>query len=560
MKNPYDDIKHHPSKVVFSGKPLLAVLFVFLGFLVLVPLVRHLTEFSKPDEERWFPVVELWNIHGERSFNLLFEKKAKNPAVTRQTPNLRDHLQALEAGVKDSPFRKRIQKSEQTVLSTVFGKGNSKVVTGKDGWLYYRPAIDALTGRGPFEPEPDSVTKDPDRPLWQEPLPVIAKFAKQLRERNIDLMIVPIPVKPMIETEGLGLSGVIRHPDQERFYQALKDMGITVVDLLPAFAAAKSNGDVFLRQDTHWRAEIAKESARIVSDEIKKLSWYAATEKKPAPVIQSVTRSGIGDLAEMMGTGRFKPEIQTLERVLDPETKTAIEGSLLSPLCVIGDSFVNMYEEPGLGYGSDDEGLIGAGFASHLSDFLKMRPMVLAINGEGATGIRQRFASHPDNVVRSKKLLIWAIASRDFLLSESAANRTGVLWRDVEFNPETEHTPEDPPTTENDGDLLILSGTLKEKSAIEDPQRTSYSEAIYSTVFDNITVLKGEYFDAEAYVFLWAFKDRKLLPSARLEVGKKYRLTLDAMRKHPELSRKTQLDDLLRYDIDRLFAIEVEED
>ena len=167
------------------------------------------------------------------------------------------------------------------------------------------------------------------------------------------------------------------------------------------------------------------------------------------------------------------------------------------------------------------------------------------------------FASLPDNVVRSKKLVIWAIASRDFLLSESAANRAGVVWRDVEFNTEVEELLS-PDTSEPVDDYLILSGVLKDKSAIEDPTQTPYTEAIYAAIFEDIKVVSGEYYDSEAYVFLWAFRDRKLLPTSHLSPGQRYQLKLIPMIKKPELSRKTQLDDVTRFDLDRFFAVEVE--
>ncbi|MDF1753213.1 MAG: hypothetical protein P1U89_10595 [Verrucomicrobiales bacterium] len=561
MKNPYDKIEAHPSEVSFGGWQRFSVIALFIGAIISVPVERFISEFKKDRESRWIPIVEFWNHPNQKSYNHLFEKKSKSDLVTREEPNLRDHLQSFEAGIKESDFRTKVRESEQALWSTLTGKGNNKVVRGKDGWLYYQAAIDAITGRGPLLAEPDSVTKDPDRPVWQEALPVIENFATQLKDRGVDLMIVPIPVKPMIQTEGLGASGIIKHPDQDEFYTRLREVGINVVDLTVDFEHAKANGDVFLKQDTHWRARTAKMAAERVGKEVEKYPWYQKQEKNFSPTFDQVERSALGDLVEMLGLPtdqkEFYPETEIIEKVLDPQTRQSVEGDLTSPISIIGDSFINIFEEPGLGFSDGLEGMIGGGFSSHLAADLKLRLHTLAINGEGATGVRRMFASLPDNVVRSKKLVIWAIASRDFLLSESAANRAGVYWRDVEFNTESE-TIEPPVTDDPESGDLILSGVLKEKSAIQDPTKTAYSEAIYSTIFEGIKVESGEYYDKEAYVFLWAFRDRKFLPSANLQPGKRYRLKLIHMNERPELSRKTQLDDLIRFDLDRLFAIEIE--
>ena len=86
----------------------------------------------------------------------------------------------------------------QGVLSRTLREGNRKTYIGSDGWLYLQAALDSLTGYGPLEPEPDSVAKDPNREPWRSPLDAITKFAAQLDELGVELVLVPIPVKPMI--------------------------------------------------------------------------------------------------------------------------------------------------------------------------------------------------------------------------------------------------------------------------------------------------------------------------------------------------------------------------
>lgn len=564
MKNPYEQIEVHPCRVRL-GKPLkLAMTLLFIGGIGSVPMMRHLSEWGKPEGDRWLPLVEFWNHPNDRSTNLLFEKKTKSPDVTRESPGLRDHLQAFESGVEDSELRRKVQRSQQLWITRIFGEGNRKVIVGREGWLYYQAGVDAVTGRGPFQPEPDSVTRDPDRPVWKEALPVIGKFAGQLRERNIDLMLVPVPVKTMIQPQGLGVSGPVKHPDQDRLYTELRGLGIEVIDLFDCFAVRARESEGFLRQDTHWKPELARLASQRVSDAVREKSWFPG-QGLDLPEIKriAVERSGQGDLVGMLalpGRSReFDPEPVALERVIEVESGVALGGNLFSPISVLGDSFVNIYEDPGLGFGDEaDPGLVGGGFASHLSAELGLRLHVIAINGEGATGVRRAFAALPDNVVRSRKLVIWVLASRDLLLSESPANRAGVIWRDVVFNDQVGEMDVSQPGA-NPSQRLILSGVLREKSAITDPGETPYAEAIYSAVFGDLEVESGEYFDEEAFVFLWAFQNRKLSKTAGLELGKRYRLTLTPLVKEEAIARKTQLDDITRFDIESLWAVEVEQ-
>ncbi|MEO0415066.1 MAG: hypothetical protein AAF226_08960, partial [Verrucomicrobiota bacterium] len=408
--------------------------------------------------------------------------------------------------------RKRVRQTDQSLLLRLFGQGNTKVHVSSSSPLRYQPAIDALTGYGPLKAEPASVMKDPDRQPWNSASSAIRTFHNQLTERGVQLVIVPIPVKPMVSP------APVSHADEAEFYQQLRSEGIQVIDLKPHFTA-----DSFLNQDTHWTAAAAERSAQLVADQLSEFKGPLRTET------EIVQRSHMGDLVGMLDlrdpSQYFSPELQTLKRVIDPETSQPLADSLESPIALIGDSFLNIYEEPGLGFGIqesesalDQSPLIGAGVPSHLAAALGTRLQVIAINGEGATGVRQAFAQLPDNIVRSKKVVIWALASRDLLLAESAAGRAGVRWGDVTFNPTSDASAaETAEVSPSDQTGILMAATLSHKSAITDPEATPYKDAIYSTVFTEVDVFDGDYGEQAIFTFLWAFRDRKLQPDARLE-------------------------------------------
>ena len=73
----------------------------------------------------------------------------------------------FESAAFTEPPRRAVARS---VLTETLREGNRKTVIGNDGWLFFKPAIDGLTGYGPLKSEPDTVAKDPRREPWSGPL------------------------------------------------------------------------------------------------------------------------------------------------------------------------------------------------------------------------------------------------------------------------------------------------------------------------------------------------------------------------------------------------------
>jgi len=111
---------------------------------------------------------------------------------------LREKLSGLEDDFASLPLFEWMRDHDQARLALNYRVGNSRVVVGHDGWLYYRPDLDAVIGKGPFYDEPPSVARAPGLNPWMKPLPVILEFGGQLQERGIELVIVPVPTKAMM--------------------------------------------------------------------------------------------------------------------------------------------------------------------------------------------------------------------------------------------------------------------------------------------------------------------------------------------------------------------------
>lgn len=469
---------------------------------------------------------------------------------------LRDWLARIEKKAKSLPVLEKWRKSDQVLMSRFFGEGNQRVFAGDDGWLYYRSDLEAVFGKGPYYEEPLSVARERFDRKWQSPLPVITAFARELAKRDTGLILVPVPTKAMVCLEGLGLPpGSATHPQLAKVIADLTAEGVEVVDLFDLITSGGTDEARFLKQDTHWTPQVMEAAAREVAARV------ATGAEGGAPLrtrLEAIERESAGDLVGMLDLGDnqklFPPERVALRRVLNADTGAALTSDPASGVTVLGDSFVNIYEDPSLGFGADNELSIGAGFSSHLAAALGRTVHTIAINGGGATAVREAFAGLPADEVKGKNLVIWVLSSRDLLLAEIPARRAGIEWRPVTFN---EATPADPGTKEG---VIELTAVLLERSVIEDPAQTPYASAIYSTVFGKLegagaSGITGE----EIYVFLWAFRERKMEPGAGLVPGNRYKLRLVPMEANPDANRAVRLDDLFRPDLVPFFAAEVEE-
>lgn len=462
------------------------------------------------------------------------------PSPPKPSATLRARLASWEETAKTLPLLEGWRRTDQARLTAALGAGNRRVFAGRDGWLYYRPDLEAVFGKGPGHLEPPSVARERHERAWRPPLPVVRDFAAQLAERGIRLVFVPVPTKPMLCRRGLGLGdGLFLPPAWAEMAEELAEGAVELVDLLPVLAGFGNESERFLRQDTHWTPQAMEAAARAVADRVK--AGAGAAEYGT----EALDRSGRGDLVGMLDLddagAPFPPERVVLRRPrppADPETE--------AELVLLGDSFVNVFDDPELGFGGPGEESIGAGFAAHLSAALGVRIELLAVNGGGASAVREAFAALPPGRLGRVRTVVWVLSARDVLLPELPARRAGIEWREVSLPPPGALRSE--PEPEPADGVRELVATLREKSAIEDPQLTPYADAIYSTLFETAS-------GGELYVFHWAFRRRELEPAAALEEGRRYRLRLVPLdRAGPAAGRATRLDDLFRVDLFPWFA------
>ncbi len=533
MKNPYDEYGAHPDESMMGHHWFAwGAGIVFLVLSTVPPVWRNAYEIFRGDEGS-VPLVELFRYDRDKDGSLF------------------DHLRGIESEFEDAAFTGPPRRELQTVLTAILREGNRKTVIGKDGWLYFKPAIDGLTGYGPLLAEPDTVAKDPTRAPWSGPLPAIVRFGEQLQELGVELVLVPIPVKPMIYPEMLGgeaRESALTHADAARFYKQLESTGaVQVLDLSEPWMQLKRDGtQVFLKQDTHWTPAAMQASAARVAEYLKARPWFGEldasgefTDGEPRDVASR------GDLVEKLdlpdGSKAYGDEVAVgVTQVLGADGEPVSIYDTASPVVLLGDSFTNIFSDEKMGWGA------GAGFAQHLTRQLGMTVDTIAQNGQASTGVRKTLASRPGAVaaMNNKKVVVWAIAARDLFLSETPAREAQVYWDDVEFSTAAAAPVAEAPTPlESDDAALTVRAKLITKSSFANPQDVPYPDALYACEYEVEEVLRGSFEATTFWVFHWAFRERKLLPSSRYEEGDVREMTLVPFAEQTDLQSVNQAND-----------------
>lgn len=375
------------------------------------------------------------------------------------------HLREFERALEENSWiQRRVRPLMQTFWFVTMGETGAKAVRGRDGWLFYRPDLRYLVERPSTHPDHAVRAGDKARPLDASDgaVAVMVRFREQLRERGIELVIVPVPVKPHIYPDRAtrrvtSLSGAWT----TRTYDVLKQLrehGVATVDLRRAFLEARSAdeaarvaGPLYLSQDTHWTPRGVELAAEVVADELRRRRW--APERSKSFRTERVLVNRWGDILEMMQIPALQEAypLQRIEcrQVIDPALGPLIPGPADRPgayqypgqqatILVLGDSFCRIYQYPepaslgehvaedtGPGRSSGTKRLLpgSAGFVSHLALALQSPVDAIVSDGGAATDVRRKLSTHPE-ILEGKRVVIWVLVERDLALGPAA-------WSDV---------------------------------------------------------------------------------------------------------------------------------
>ncbi|HMJ07007.1 MAG TPA: hypothetical protein VK474_12175 [Chthoniobacterales bacterium] len=317
----------------------------------------------------------------------------------------------LAAEVALTEAQQNFQK-ELADRTAALEKRDGSATAGEQGWFFLTSELRFLA-QGPFWGAASAQTgrsrKAPD------PLPAIIDFQRQLHERGIELLLVPVPPKAAIYPEKISSHAQVKATDSapflHAFYDELRAHGVDVLDLTPIFAAARgdeTHGAIYCQSDSHWSGAGCVLAAHAIAERIR--DKFPAITSRQVYAAEWKQATINGDLAALIppNAGRPGPEQLSVRAISDQASGAAVQPDAKSPLLLLGDSHTLAFHE----FLAERAGLV-----DQLAEELGFAPDLIGTRGSGATAVRvslyRRTRSVPGYLAQ-KKVVVWCFAAREF--------------------------------------------------------------------------------------------------------------------------------------------------
>ena len=336
-----------------------------------------------------------------------------------------ENLRQLEKDIELASYAKSYVQPRLQLHLTQRGRvGNKLAIIGKEGWLYYKPGVLHVGGPGVLDADVHaSRQKDAldagEAPTSADPRPAILGFHRALKQRDIRLVLLPIPDKVALAAQHLHNRELHEWPknsDYDALLAELRQAGVAVFDVRKSLGAPPREG-LFLTQDTHWTPNFMQAQAQALARFVGEAATLPAMDA-PALKTMAQTVSRVGDLVDMLklpeGQALFEPNPVTVQQVQDA-AGTPWEPDPKADVLLLGDSFTNIFSLEGMGWG------LAAGLAPHLALSLGRPLDVIAQNDSGAFATRHALARElaaGSDRLAGKRVVIWEFASRELSVGD----------------------------------------------------------------------------------------------------------------------------------------------
>lgn len=244
------------------------------------------------------------------------------------------------------------------------------------------------------------------------PLPRLLELKKYLDSENIQLLVVPIPVKEEIYADklvpGTPADRCVNVNGRE-FIREMLTAGIDVLDLYPALMAARAGDEPlhysYQRYDTHWALPGMLAALEQLAARVTQYSWYASSGAQPGSLqMQETSTVREGDLvAHLPDAEKPKYAADTLAAMKVFKGSEPYKGGKNAPILLMGDSFTGVFE-------SVDQKSGGPGSLLAYATGLDVQ---VVTSWGGGPGVYHRMMKMKKDM-QSKRLVIYMMTARDF--------------------------------------------------------------------------------------------------------------------------------------------------
>ncbi len=314
-------------------------------------------------------------------------------------------------------------REELAAKSRLAEKENAGAITGTDNWLFLASDIRFLS-LGQFWGDEARKTARVSKPEAADPMPAIVDFNNQLKQRGIELVLLPVPPKAAIYPEktvaNVDLKGQSAAPFLDEFCAELRQRGINVIDLAPVYLQnrATDRGPLFCRTDSHWSGFGCVLAGQTLAEKLKGKFSGQPHQDFVAEWREAELK---GDLAGLAGTRAKQTEPEKIPiRSVTEKNGGALNPDANSPLLVLGDSHTLVFH---------DFHAERAGLTDQLAAELGFVPDLIGTRGSGATAVRislYRRSLKDPAYLSKKKVIVWCFAAREFTESDQGWEKVPV--------------------------------------------------------------------------------------------------------------------------------------
>lgn len=438
-------------------------------------------------------------------------------AVNRK---LRAEMQRFEATLEETSWLQDAALPVVQGVLTGWGRvGNEQVYVGREGWLFFRPDVDLLTGSGFLEPG------------RSDALAALLDFHRQLEARGIALVVVPVPPKTAVAPWALARRApdprekLLANPSAAELVRRLETAGIEVLDPWPQLLSI--GREPYLRTDSHWRPEAMD---AVAAELARRLEGLGLGRGELELRRESVPITAHGDLVRMLELPQperwLAAETAIVQRVLDAQGQPW-QSDPGAEVLLLGDSFTNVFSQPALGWGE------AGGLAEQLSYHLGRPIDRLAINDGGDLEARRRLAQDlaaGNDRLAGKRVVVYQFAARELAAGD---------WQPVEL-PAVVTTAAPVSALE----ILTVRARVEAVALLPEPGTTPYRDALLAIHLVEIEALGGGEVASEVLVYVWGLRDGR--PTAAASWRREQQLELRLV---PWSQAPPELESLQRFEL-----------
>ena len=254
-----------------------------------------------------------------------------------------------------------------------FNEGLDGVVLGKDGWLFTVEEFEKVSQEN-----------------LKNNLEYILNVQNIFLDRNVDLLIVPVPSKVRIYENKLNSKS---YPDDRKniysdFIRFLNNNNLQYVDTFKIF---KNKKNLYFKTDTHWTQKattlVAQEISNVVKDDSKTTLFKLEN---------SGQKQFLGDLFPYVGDSGYSQEVFSEVQAVSVKERNLFEDQYF-PIVLVGTS-----------YSADPRW----GFETALKYFLKRDVLNVSDTGLGPFTVMKKYLESLNEPDKMPELIIWEIPER----------------------------------------------------------------------------------------------------------------------------------------------------